>query len=959
MPRLLAVLACCCLSLPALVGQSFMFKHISYEGSGDQGLHELSVLPNGNLLLYGHHFARGNNAVNGGSLMTFDPSGDLVGPALKITNTRAQIKEVITRQDGSSLLLGNYLDPTDFFPRFGFIHRDAGGEVTRSQAWIGDVDAVAENAAGEVVFVGSQSDHIGLYGKLNAAGEIEFLRELSTTTPRPAGLQGVVPLRNGDFLAFGQVTTTIDGVPQAEIMLMRFTPAGEVVWSEKVSRGRFYAADQNTMNLRQPTRLQLDAEENIYLMTFLGSGGQNWRTHLLKLDPEGRVLYSNAYETDGQFAGQGTSYVHPDGRVMLAFQAITSRTERSLTALAINPDGSVRGGVRTNGRLYDVSGLQYLPGRERYLITGTTFACESEERLTYLAELDADLHFGDAACESERVSYRSSPVPVETLPLEFTFGEVAQEPALAFELGEHPVTVTSVGCLTFEPVVPQVATFGCGQAPDFLPILVGAGVTDEGDNIRSIDLRVVEGAAGVRLDYPDRFDDLVTRSSPTQITLTNPGEFGGIPLDSLLVSLQLTADIPAALIGRHEIEIVVRGNCGAEIREAFTLELVEVTEPPEVAIGRRIFSFCEGDDVRIRPSAGPPAHYEWSDGTLGPELAPTEPGVYQLIVFNACGRDSANFLLERFQGDLLRGLDTTLLLCPGGEVTYDPQVDNEALTLVQWGGETGEPVRTFTNPGNYRLTLANNCSFAQQLVSVQLLDNSDRSPTTEVAALQCAPGDTVLLRPTLIPGDALVWEDGTTATAFPATEAGRYTATISNSCGTYETIFEVTLAAGGQLADESVTLVMCYGDSVPFSPAALPGVALAWVDAFPVPERVFTEAGNYELLRTNGCVSASTEVEVKAQDCCAVYLPTAFSPNQDGVNDTYQPLLAREGCEAIAEVEFRIFDRWGGLVHDARDLSPWTGRQNGDRYTSGTYLAVLRYWNGNRHVVMRREVVVW
>jgi len=61
-----------------------------------------------------------------------------------------------------------------------------------------------------------------------------------------------------------------------------------------------------------------------------------------------------------------------------------------------------------------------------------------------------------------------------------------------------------------------------------------------------------------------------------------------------------------------------------------------------------------------------------------------------------------------------------------------------------------------------------------------------------------------------------------------------------------------------------------------------------------------------------GC-GADTTLRVQVDERVGVYVPTAFSPNGDGVND----LLTVYAGDAILSVEnFRLFDRWGGQLVD-------------------------------------------
>ena len=58
-----------------------------------------------------------------------------------------------------------------------------------------------------------------------------------------------------------------------------------------------------------------------------------------------------------------------------------------------------------------------------------------------------------------------------------------------------------------------------------------------------------------------------------------------------------------------------------------------------------------------------------------------------------------------------------------------------------------------------------------------------------------------------------------------------------------------------------------------------------------------------------------------------LYIPNAFSPNGDGVNDYFQPYGQNLDPN---NYELSIYDRWGQLVFYTKDMnSRWDGRVNG------------------------------
>jgi gliding motility-associated-like protein len=63
-------------------------------------------------------------------------------------------------------------------------------------------------------------------------------------------------------------------------------------------------------------------------------------------------------------------------------------------------------------------------------------------------------------------------------------------------------------------------------------------------------------------------------------------------------------------------------------------------------------------------------------------------------------------------------------------------------------------------------------------------------------------------------------------------------------------------------------------------------------------------------------------------------IPNVFSPNKDGINDTYH-----FNMENITELNLDIFNRWGQLVYQISDIQQsWDGNlSNGNPATDGVY----------------------
>jgi gliding motility-associated-like protein len=100
-------------------------------------------------------------------------------------------------------------------------------------------------------------------------------------------------------------------------------------------------------------------------------------------------------------------------------------------------------------------------------------------------------------------------------------------------------------------------------------------------------------------------------------------------------------------------------------------------------------------------------------------------------------------------------------------------------------------------------------------------------------------------------------------------------------------------------------------------------------------------------------------ISVPQRDC-PVYLPTAFSPNSDGINDQFQLFASTEFTGTVRSL--RVYDRWGGLVFEAADaataLAGWDGRVNGVAAAAGTYVYLLEIEGNEGTLIEQRGAVV-
>lgn len=104
------------------------------------------------------------------------------------------------------------------------------------------------------------------------------------------------------------------------------------------------------------------------------------------------------------------------------------------------------------------------------------------------------------------------------------------------------------------------------------------------------------------------------------------------------------------------------------------------------------------------------------------------------------------------------------------------------------------------------------------------------------------------------------------------------------------------------------------------------------------PVHSFADSGSYwvylKVENTIGCMD-DTSIQIGVADAFVLYIPTAFSPNSDAINDQFRPIV-----RGMKEYNIEIFNRWGEVLwrntNNSSDVG-WDGEANGSRVMLGFY----------------------
>lgn len=107
----------------------------------------------------------------------------------------------------------------------------------------------------------------------------------------------------------------------------------------------------------------------------------------------------------------------------------------------------------------------------------------------------------------------------------------------------------------------------------------------------------------------------------------------------------------------------------------------------------------------------------------------------------------------------------------------------------------------------------------------------------------------------------------------------------------------------------------------------------------------------YRVTDNFGCEKTVTK-PIKIYSSCTVYVPNAFTPNSDGLNDVFRIL---NGVKTD-KFYLKIFNRWGQPVFETRNWKQgWDGRYHGQLQGTGTFVWFMQYIDTRTNIPVERK----
>ena len=457
-------------------------------------------------------------------------------------------------------------------------------------------------------------------------------------------------------------------------------------------------------------------------------------------------------------------------------------------------------------------------------------------------------------------------------------------------------------------------------------------------------------------------------TSVGQITVAVTGDPAGYTYQwSPNANGQTTALITGLGLGTYDVTVTgISNGCTATgtaiVQEASPLNVVgfNITNPT--------CGGSDGDATVLTIGAVGTLSYNWSDAQTTNPATGLAAGTYFVTVTDAstgCSSIGDTILVQPTLTASITAQNNPSCNIANGSATVTPVVTDGPAGPFTYAWSNGQTTATATG---LSAGVAYTCDVTYQGCTVTVNLAAMNSSTLQIAITDkddiiCNGDLSSYANVTLVTGDAAsttyLWSNGATTQNISGMAAGTYTVTAtSGSCTVTQSITVVDISLGVNawvVAPGQQTATIQVNDIVAISGGATTNHAnpvYTWTESNPSlvdisdSTVIATDAtgnpGNgttwLTFTATAGPCTAVDSVMITVESYMG--MPTAFTPNGDGINDLFQPAGLQMSDKVI---QFKIYNRWGQLVYDDNVNHFWDGTYQGVPQPQDIYVYVFEY----------------
>jgi gliding motility-associated-like protein len=379
--------------------------------------------------------------------------------------------------------------------------------------------------------------------------------------------------------------------------------------------------------------------------------------------------------------------------------------------------------------------------------------------------------------------------------------------------------------------------------------------------------------------------------------------------------------------GSYNVMLIKFTNCGPDtIRRTIQTDVLTLNLGPDTLV-------CGGSSVVLNEAAaGSPNSFLWQDGSTSPSFTAAAAGLYWVQVTNSLGCVGRDTINVNFKPIPLFNLGADTTICQNDILQLNAGSANADSYL--WNTNAVSSNIPASQSGTYWCEAdKGGCKFRDSIsiaVNPSPVVNLGRDTTV-------CEGVSLQLNATWLTSN-YVWQDGSNNASYNVTQPGTYSVAVHyQGCRTLDTInINHNPKPKFNLGPDQL---ICPGNSLTLSPVLDPTWQLTWQDGSVNPTFTLNQPGNFSLTATNACGTNRDDIVI-TKGICKVYVPTGFTPNNDGRNDLFRIV----GVETIGQFDLKVFNRWGEIVFATTDKTKgWDGKLRGLALPTSTFVYILRY----------------
>ena len=367
-----------------------------------------------------------------------------------------------------------------------------------------------------------------------------------------------------------------------------------------------------------------------------------------------------------------------------------------------------------------------------------------------------------------------------------------------------------------------------------------------------------------------------------------------------------------------------------------TIAVLNIFSIPSINLGVDT-SLCQGQTLTFNAGTGY-SSYLWQDNSTAQTLTANNVGLYWVEATNSYGckgRDSVRIIQINQPPIINLGADTSF--CSGQSVVFSP--GNGYIRYV-WQNNSTAATFSANAAGLYWVEIedANHCKARDSI---------------RVISLYPAPAVNLGTDTSICVGQQIIfqagggyanytWQDNTHASSITASQAGWYWVQVTNNTGC--------------VGIDSIRIIAILDTPANFIPSTI-GICLntpntvrtntpfsqyLWSDGSRNDSLVIINTGDYWVRVTdaNQCTATAYFTAIEKQCVKGVFIPTAFSPNNDNLNDIFKATVFGE----LENFKLQIFNRYGQLIFETEEWNRgWNGTFRNTQQPIGAYVWVCKY----------------